>query len=195
MITKEIVSPETSLVPIVELGVGNEIYQDGVWSWEKAQVITLAIFWGNKITIHQKEKTDSEQFWKRYITQKLSKMPPMYCMRGERENKIVKYYLGINRFFEDIPFFKGKGINKETIFSFLNKTKPYTSNLNDPLNGNTGLIPHSYASNKYEDIVNYFIFSLVKQYHIFNHRFYLMDILGGKINSNGWYNGDFKEEV
>lgn len=195
MIRKEIQTEFTSLVPILEIGIGNEIKDPdtGAFDFKKAQIISLAYFYGKSITILQKEKTDQEYYWKEQLKKELLQMPICYSNFNLKEKDAISGYLGLNRFVESISLVRGKGISKDNLFRDLFPTKEQQNKwfpFPDPFEGDTLQIVHSYMCNKYEDIIKYFVVSLIKQHLVFIHRWAFVEKYQDSIR-NGWFQGEF----
>jgi len=192
MLRKEFKTEIISPVAICDVEISNDIVQpDGSWDYTKSDIITLGIFYGNKITILQKEKTDSLDFWKNCLRRELESMPVMFCLNVRMEKGAVIGFLGMNRFFEEILPFVGKGCAKENLFKDLVKNNEVEKCLipEDPLKGKSVLVLDKYAENKYEEVILHNKSCLIKEYFIFMKRFWFLEKYKDKINK-GWWNGE-----
>ncbi len=192
MIRKEFKTEFISPVVICDIEIGNDIIQkDNSWDYTKSEIITLGIFYGNKITILQKEKTDDINFWKDCLRKELDYMPVMFCLNVKMEKGSLIGFLGMNRFFEEIQPFSGKGCNKDNLFKCLVKNKEVDKIFipTDPLKGDSRLVLDKYASNKYDEIILHNKSCLIKEYFIFMKRFWFLETYKDKIQ-RGWWNGE-----
>lgn len=118
-------------------------------------------------------------------------MPVMFCLNVKMEKGSVIGFLGMNRFFEEIMPFFGKGCNKDNLFNDLvnNKEVPKEFIPDDPLKGNSRLVIDKYAENKYEDVILHNKSCLIKEYFIFMKRFWFLGTYKNKIE-RGWWRGE-----
>lgn len=192
MIRKQFEFEITSPVCLCDVEISNDISNPkGEWFYEKSDIITLGIFYGNKITILQREKTDKLDFWKDTLRKELEDKPVMFAYNVLMEKGAIKGFIGMNRFFEEVKPAKGKGINKENVFNDLlnNDRIPKVRIIKDPLKGRSDLVQDKYAENKYEDIIIHNYNCLIKEYFILINRFWFLDRYKDKIK-NGWWNDD-----
>ena len=106
MIRKEFEVEKIFPVVICDIEIGNDISSDGKWAYENSDIITLGFYYGNKITILQKENTDKLEFWKNCLLKELEHMPVMFCLNVNMEKLGIRGFIGLNRFFEEISPFK-----------------------------------------------------------------------------------------
>ena len=190
MIRKEFEFECNSLVPLCDIEIKNDISTtSGEWKYDESDIITLGILHSKRIVILQREKTDKTDFWKDCLRRELENVPVMYCLNANMEKKGIMGYIGMNRFFEDIRPFRGKNTSKDKIFDFLVKEGQVPKLLipEDPLKGDSSLIPKKYQDEEYEDIILHNKNCLIKEYFIFMNKFWLLEKFKDKIK-NGWWN-------
>lgn len=188
MIKKEFGVEFNSPVALCDIEIKNDISSDSEWDYESSDIITLGIFYGDKITILQREKSDNINLWKNTLLQELKDMPVMFCLNVNMEKRGIKGFLGLNRFFEEIRPFKGKNTSKDKLFKYLVSENRVQKELipEDPLNGKSSLVQNKYAENKYEEIILHNKSCLIKEYFIFMNKFWLLNRFKDKIKDGWW---------
>jgi hypothetical protein len=190
MIKKEYDLDISSPVAICDDEICNSIKDSsGNWNYEDSDIVTLGIFYGNKITIYQREKSDTLSSWKQALLKELEKMPVMFSLNTKMEKYGLKGFLNLNLFFEEIQPFRGRGTNKDNLFKILvdNGVVPKESEPIDPFNGDSSLVLSSYAKEDYESIINHNKNCLIKEYFIFINRFWFLKRYSKYIDRKGWW--------
>jgi len=193
MIKKEFEFEKTSPVAICDVEIQNDIksYDGKDWNYSGSDIITLGILYGNKISILQREKSDKVDYWKDELKKVMNEMPVMFAFNNKMEKGAIRGFIGVNRFFEEISVFRGKGCNKSNFFNDLVKNKIVLEEQipNDPFKNNSELVIGAWKKDDYDSIIEHNKSCLIKEYYILMNRFWFLQRYKDKIQ-NGWFQGE-----
>lgn len=190
MLRQEFKTELNSIVPICDIEISNDISnKSGDWFYENSDIITLGLFYGNKITILQREKEDKIEDWKASLTRELSTLPTLYCLNVKMEKLGLSGFLGKVYPCEEIRAFLGRGTSKDKFFEWLIKYDkiPKSLILDDPLKSDSSLVQERYANENYEDIILHNKTCLLKEHFIFINRFWFLEQFKEYIGKDGWW--------
>ena len=186
MIVKKFVTKINSIVPIVDVEIGNDISPD--WDYTKSDVITFGYIQVNNVTIIQREKTDKIEDFKKEIKKIMETLPTCYSFNFRMEKGSLDGFVGIKYFFEEIKPWKGKGWNKDAFFKEVQKITRIDDEIICPFDGDGGKVQDAYTMEKYDEIIAHNLTCLTKEAYIMKYKFDLLKKFEGQINSSGWYN-------
>lgn len=185
MIIKEFDSPIESEFPVVDVEIENDISSD--WDYEKGEVVTVGILYGNKIKIIQKEKDDDYVKFMTSIEVEIRKHKSIYAFNYLMErgclHRLTTFYFDV----KEIKPFKGKGWSKDKFFKELCKLKNLKLDLEDPLNGDGSKVMDYYKKEKYEDIIQHNLNCVVKEAYILKYKKDLFEHFKENISPSGWF--------
>ena len=185
MILREIKTAFSSEVPILDLEISNDVSTpSGKWEYNKGDVISCAIFYGDLVTCVLREKSDDRDLFKDKLISILDKLPTFYAFNYLFEKECLKGFLGKSYFVEEIKPAKGKGWSKEKFFKLLVSEKLVKEIPEDQLENNSKLVLNRYLEGKYEDIIKHNISDVIKQYWIWKYKHFILKKV--KVDSNGW---------
>lgn len=190
MIVREMKVHLNSEVPIIDNEISNDISNpSGQWDYEKGDIICCAVLYGDVITIILREHKDDLDSYKEKLKEILDKLPTMYAFNFNMEKGNFLGFLGKRYFIEEIKPFKGRGKSKQWFFEELVKDKKiYSEEVpEDPIEDDSGKVLDLYEKKDYETIIVHNMVDVLKQYHIWKHKHYLIGKYKNKINSQGWF--------
>lgn len=172
--------------------VDNEISNDisvpvGDWKYEEGKIICCAVLFEDQINYILKEKTDTEEDYKKELINLLSQFPMMFAFNRNMEWGNFMGFLGKNYHIEEIKAFKGKGKNKEWFFQELIKDKIIDEEPIDPLKDDSKQVLDCYSREDYDSIILHNKADVIKQYWILKYRPYLINKYKSRINKDGWF--------
>lgn len=191
MIRHEEVLNFVSPVFLLDTEISNQIFkEDKSIDYPSAKLCTLGILFDNKIIILQKEKTDTEESFYNSCRELLMGKPVMFAFNFNFDKEIISNTLKRNLFMADVKPFRGKNCSVNELAKALEKDKKM--NLpEDPLVSGAN-VENAYAEGRYKDVILHNRADLIKEYYLLMNSFYLREKYKSQIDSNGWYQGEFK---
>lgn len=189
MITKILKTKINSEHIIIDIEIGNDLSPD--WDYKKADIVTLGILNGNKITIIQREKTDNLEEFKIVMTDILKNINEFYAFNFKFEIGALSGFLGEEYNAKEIKPFSGKGWSKDKFFDTLLKIVKIENETNNSF-ADGSLVQKKYDEEKYEEIIGHNTNCLIKEAYINKYCKEILKEYEGKINSDGWIQEDNK---
>ena len=191
MILREIKTAFSSEVPIIDNEISNDISAPPGQSWhyENADIISCAIFYGNRITILFREHNDDIDIYKLKLKEMLDKLPTCFAFNYSMEKGNFVGFLGKRYFIEEIKPFKGKGKTKEWFFNELFADGKVQKKFipEDTISDKSDEVLELYKKKDYETIINHNATDVIKQYFIWKYKSYILEKYKNKIDKNGWF--------